>query len=71
MSVYSNQVNVGIADIARIDFNEQKPDGSTVNVAAVVIPYEVFKNMANIMLQTIQQYEENVRMQKEANKKLS
>lgn len=67
MSIYSNKIGVGIAEMGRLDFFEEV-NGNTETVAKIVIPYEAFKNMYAVMGQTIMQFEEAMIKRVEANK---
>jgi hypothetical protein len=70
MSIYSNSVTVGMAEMGRLTFHEVN-NGNTETVAQLVIPHEVFKNMIAIMQQTVDAFERQMAEQKEANRKLS
>lgn len=69
MAEYSNQVGVGIAEVARFDFFEQV-NGQTKLISSVVMGVECFKNLHRIIGETIAKYEEAIEKQKETNNKL-
>ena len=70
MSEYSNKFAVGIAEIVFIQFLHER-NSDTTFIEEIVMNYEAFKNLHNIMGQVINQHEKNLLNQIEENKKMN
>ncbi len=70
MSEYSNKFAVGIAEIVFIQFLHER-NNDTNFIEEIVMSYEAFKNLHNIMGQVINQHEKNLLNQIEENKKMN
>lgn len=67
MSKYSNLQSVGIAEIARLRFLDDV-NGEVREVIEIVMHVEALKNFHRVVGQTIQQHDEAMVKQAEANK---
>ena len=63
MSSYANKAGVGIAEMARITFFEEF-NNQTEEVITVCMHLEVFKNLINVMQQTVNEFEKRMEEQK-------
>ena len=59
MSVYSNNINLFLNEVAIIEFREQSQNGVTV-VASVAMHYDVFKMMRQSMSEAIEQHDKKL-----------
>jgi hypothetical protein len=59
MSVYSNNINLHLNEVAIIEFRENTQNGMGI-VASVAMTYEVFKMMHTAMADAIEQHDKKL-----------
>lgn len=64
-SQYSNQVNVSINDIMRLQFNEVTLNNETQEIIVISMIPEAAEALANVIIKTLEQHRKNIEGQKQ------
>lgn len=70
MAEYVNSCNINISDIVRLEFLDVSNRGQEI-VSTVCMQIEMFRNLINVMQQTLDDHQRKLVSQAEANRKLS
>jgi hypothetical protein len=71
MSDYANQLNIQIAEVVRLTFNDMSPQGELLDSHLIVVHYDFLKAMSNTINQAMSDHEKTLAKQVEANRKMN
>jgi hypothetical protein len=71
MSDYANQLNIQIAEIVRLTFNDMSPQGELLDSIQIVIHADFLKAMSDTITQAMSDHAVMLAKQVEANRKMN
>jgi hypothetical protein len=71
MSDYANQLNIQIAEVVRLTFNDMSPQGELLSSIQIVVHCDFIKTVSEMIAKTVKDHEEALAKQVEANRKMN
>lgn len=71
MSDYANQLNIQIAEVVRLTFNDMSPQGELLDSFQIVTHIDFLKAMSDMIIQAMSDHSQMLAKQVEANRKMN